>query len=891
MRMPAIKSPVTIALPAVTVFTVAVCVAVFTRAADEATPDRARGGDLTVHWNLLRNDDDSRSHHARWTITNNGSSPLPARGWTLYFSQMQMAEREPTISIDPGVKITHFSGDLLLMQPTDQFRAIPPGGSYTCEYHGTAPINKECWAPCGLYIVFEDDQGREDDPELIGRVTIEPFTRPEQINRGKLDETPIPTPAYLHEQNSKLSLLDADKLSPITPTPVVYQAAGGARMIDAAIRIRYGDGLASDAGYLARMLRPALGAAPLAEPGTEPNPNAILLKVADIDVAGESKTDGSEAYLLDVTADDGIIVTGADADGVFYGIQSLLQLLPPDAFVSGAPFPRGRPPVELPLVHVEDAPRYAYRGQHIDVSHNFHDKESILKLLDVMAFYKLNTFHFQVSDDEGWRIEIPELPELTEISGGRAHTSDHDGKLHPVYGAGPYRDPPSFGSGFYTREDYIEILRHARDLHIQVIPEINMPAHARGAIIAMKAREKRLMAQGNESLALEFRLHDPDDTSTYFSAQSFWDNTVCVVDEPVYRFAETIIRNFQEMFAEAGMPLTTWHFGADEVPGGVWTESPRCAAFLKDHPEIDGPSGLKNYFVRRMIDICESRGLQTACWQEAALDHVRVDGQSVDNPVPEFAGGQLVPYVWNNTRGNEDLCNRFANIGYPVVLCCVTNLYWDLAYNKDPLEPGLTWAGFVDARHPFEFVPEDVFKSTRVNAYGQKYDRAEMYQEREQLTDQGRENVLGIQGQIWCETIKGPQMLEYYAFPKMIGMAERAWSPQPDWATIADLDQHDAAVQVAWNEFANRFGQRELPRLDWLFGGIGYRLPPPGAVIENGRLHASSEYPGLLIRYTTDGSEPTAASPVYTKPVNVSGQVKVSTFDTRNRPSRATSVE
>ena len=542
-------------------------------------------------------------------------------------------------------------------------------------------------------------------------------------------------------------------------------------------------------------------------------------------------------------------------------------------------------------MHIEDAPRYAYRGQHIDVSHNFHDKEGILKLLDVMAFYKLNTFHFQVSDDEGWRIEIRELPELTEISGGRAHTSDNDGRLHPVYGAGPYRDPPTFGSGFYTREEYIEILRHARDLHIQVIPEINMPAHARGAIIAMKTREKRLMAEGNESLALEYRLHDPDDTSTYSSAQSFWDNTVCVVDEPVYHFAETIIRNFEEMFAEAGMPLITWHFGADEVPEGVWTESPRCAAFLKAHPEIDGPAGLKDYFVRRMIDICERRGLQTACWQEAALDHEMIDGVNYDNPVPEFAGGQLIPYVWNNTRGNEDLCNRFANIGYPVVLCCVSNLYWDLAYNKDPLEPGLTWAGFVDARSPFEFVPEDVFKSTRVNAFGHVYDRAAMYREREQLTDAGLRNVLGIQGQIWCETIKGPQMLQYYAFPKMLGMAERAWAAQPDWGRIADLDQHDAAVDIAWNEFANRLGRRELPRLDWLFGGIAYRLPPPGAVIENGRLHASSEYPGLVIRYSTDGSEPTAASAVYSTPVAVSGPVKISTFDTRNRASRAIFVE
>lgn len=849
------------------------------------TPRRARGGDLSVHWELLRNDDDTYSHHGRWTIANRGDQPLPASGWTLWFNMLHLAQPEPTLKIDPAVRISHFSGDLLKLEPTESFQAIPPGGEFTFEYQGVDRPNKESWAPAGLYIVFNNADGSEQRPELIGKVTVEPMTRPEQINRGKSDETPIPTPAWLHEQNSKLRLLPVDEISLITPTPVVLKQTRGELAIDRGFIVRFGDGLASDAGYLSQQLQWALGAAPRAEPGDAHGSNVILLQVGDVTVAGEKKKHGSEAYVLDVTADNGITIAGADADGVFYGIQSLLQLLPPTAFAGGM---RN---VAVPLVHVEDAPRYAYRGQHIDVSHNFHGKASILKLLDVMAFYKLNKFHFQVSDDEGWRIEIPELPELTEISGGRAHTSDNDGALHPTYGAGPFRDPPSFGSGFYTRADFIEILEHARDLHIDVIPEINMPAHARGAIIAMKTREKRLMAAGNDSLALEFRLHDPDDTSKYFSAQSFKDNTVCVVDEPVYHFAETIIGSFEEMFAAAGLRLETWHFGADEVPEGVWTESPRCAAFLKQHPEIDGPRGLKNYFVQRIIDICEERGLQTACWQEAALDHVLQDGDSIDLPVPEFAGGQLIPYVWNNTRGNEDLCNRFANMGYPIVMCCVTNLYWDLAYNKDPLEPGLTWAGFVDVRNAFEFVPEDMFKSTRVNAYGQAYDRAAMYREREMLTEQGLKNVLGIQGQIWCETIKGPQMLEYYAFPKMLGLAERAWAAQPEWARAADLDQFDAQVQIAWNEFANRLGQRELPRLDALFGGVGYRLPPPGGIVDNGRLTASTEYPGLTIRYTTDGADPTIASPVYAEPVAVQGPVKMSTFNTQGRASRTTTVE
>jgi hexosaminidase len=344
------------------------------------------------------------------------------------------------------------------------------------------------------------------------------------------------------------------------------------------------------------------------------------------------------------------------------------------------------------------------------------------------------------------------------------------------------------------------------------------------------------------------------------------------------------------MFQEAEVPLDVWHFGADEVPDGAWTQSPLCQKFLAEFPELGGPPGLKDYFVRRMLRILDRHQLQAACWQEAALDRVKINGQVRDDPIPEFAGGKLIPYVWNNLRGNEDLGNRFANMGYPVVLCCVTNLYFDMASNKDPLETGLSWGGFIDARHPFEFVPEDVFKSTRVDSMGRPYDRRQMYHQRQSLTPTGKTNVLGIQGQIWCETIKGPDMLQYYVYPKQISLAERAWAPQPSWAQHAELESHDQSAQEAWNEFANRLGQRELPRLDSLFGGTRYRLPPPGAVVDNGRLSASAEYPGLVIRYTTDGSDPTASSTKYSSPVAVTGTVKLATFDTKGRASRVTVV-
>lgn len=847
--------------------------------------EHAHGADLEIHWTLIENVSDGQSHRAKFSITNHGKAPLPAQGWTIYFNMLHIATNNPVLEAPPTVKFTHVSGDFISIQPTAQFAPVAPGGNYTFEYRAVEPVNKPSWGPSGVYIVFENAQGKEDKPEVIGKMVIEPFTRPEQINRGSVDQTPIPTPEFLHQQNQKLSRLDAARIGKVTPTPVTFKELSGNLNLSSEWTIVYQPGLEQDARYLVRLLKSIFGKELTIAEGPASADKTISLRLGKVQVAGVEKSQGSEAYTLNATPEKGIEIVGADSDGVFYGIQTLLQLLPPSAFKGG------QEAVSFPAVQIEDAPRYMYRGQHIDVSHNFHSKESILKLLDKMAFYKLNKFHFQVSDDEGWRIEIPEIPELTAISGGRAHTRDHDGILHPTYGAGPFRNPPTHGTGFYTRQDFIEILKHAHALHIDVIPEINLPAHARAALVALKTREKRLLAEGKTEEALKYRLYDPKDTSKYVSAQGFKDNAVCVVEEPVYHFAETIIRNFEEMFKEAGVPLKVWHFGADEVPAGVWTESPLCKKFLAEHPEIKGTTGLKNYFVKRILEVIHRHNLQAACWQEAALDHVMVDGKRQDNPVPEFAGGKLIPYVWNNLFGNEDLSNRFANMGYPVVLCPVTNLYWDLAYNKDPLETGLTWGGFIDARSPFELVPDDIFKSTRVDNMGKKFNRPELYQKRENLTDAGRKNILGIQGQIWCETIKGPKMLEYYVWPKQIGLAERAWSAQPEWAKLTDLAAHDAAVDEAWNEFANRLAQRELPRLDNLFGGTGYRLPPPGAVITDGKLEASAEYPGLTIRYTTDGSDPVATSTEYTRPLSVTGTVRLSTFDTKGRASRVITVK
>jgi hexosaminidase len=525
---------------------------------------------------------------------------------------------------------------------------------------------------------------------------------------------------------------------------------------------------------------------------------------------------------------------------------------------------------------------------HLDVARNFHSVGSIKRLLDAMALYKMNRLHLHLTEDEGWRIAIDALPELTKVGAFRGHTTDDADHLQPSYGSGPFADTTTgHGSGFYTREQYIDLLRYAWARHIEVIPEVNVPGHSRAAIKSMEYRYRQLMRDGNPTEAERYRLVDPDDASTYRSAQWYTDNVINVCRESAFSFVTVVIDELIAMHRDAGVPLTMIHTGGDEVPTGAWAQSPICATYLASHPEIDNPKNLQKAYFRRVSAYLHSKGIRTAGWEEIAMNF-RADGSWTPND--EFAGGDVVPFIWNSLRGAEDLGNRLANAGYPIVQSNVTNFYFDLAYNKDPREPGLYWGGFVNTRDAFEFVPFNVFRSMTTTPEGDLYTDAD-FAGMETLTQRGQRNILGMQGQLWSETLKGQNMLEYYYLPKMLGLAERAWVGQARWGDVANRVQRTAALNVAWNVFANTLAKREFPRLDRLNGGYNYRLAPPGAKVVDGRLVVNTAYPGMVVRYTVDGSDPTVEARLYSTPLEMGPEViKLSTFDARGRASLPTIV-
>jgi len=498
----------------------------------------------------------------------------------------------------------------------------------------------------------------------------------------------------------------------------------------------------------------------------------------------------------------------------------------------------------------------------LDVARNFHPKPVVLGTLDLLARYKVNVFHIHLTDDEGWRVEIPSLPALTAVGERRGHPPDSDRHLPPAFGSGPDVDRP-FGSGFYSRADYVEILRYAAARHIEVIPELEMPGHARAAITAMR---------GNP----QYVLSDPDDRSAYSTPQGYHDNVMNPALESTYRFIERVVGDLVAMHREAGVPLRHIHMGGDEVPAGVWEGSPAVQAYLRAHdlPSVDE---LWFVFYGRVEQILKAQALLPSGWEEIAVRKTSRDGQRTNIPNPDFATRGWRAYVWNNVLGwgNEDLAYRLANGGYDVVLSPVSNLYFDLAWNQNPEETGLDWGGYVDLRKPFQFIPLDYYRNAPVDP--------SVFVGKDRLTDYGRAHIVGIQGNLWSETLGGEGRLEYMMLPKLFGLAERAWAPDPDWARERDPAKSESLYREAWSRFVNVLGQRELPRLDREVPGVNYRIPTPGLRAQGGVVYCSLELPGFALRYTTDGSEPTVRSALVRGPIPFRGTIRVAAFNSTGR--------
>ncbi|HRN56889.1 MAG TPA: family 20 glycosylhydrolase, partial [Agriterribacter sp.] len=369
----------------------------------------------------------------------------------------------------------------------------------------------------------------------------------------------------------------------------------------------------------------------------------------------------------------------------------------------------------------------------------------------------------------------------------------------------------------------------------------------------------------------------------YLSAQMYKDNVVNVSRESTYRFYEKVVDEFAKMYEAAGLTMDIFHAGGDEVAEGAWTQSPEALELLRQHPEIRDPRNLQAYFFGELLKRMEKRGLEIHGWEEVALIK---DAAGKYIPNPEFANKKVVSYIWNNLFDYPDLGYRLANAGYKVVLCNVSNFYFDLAYNNDPKEPGLYWAGFIDTKNAWTFAPYNMLNTTLKGSMGSELIWDSPSSKWESLQPGARKNIIGVEAQLWSETIKGRDMLEYYMLPKLIGFSESAWSPERKWETQSNRRLRLKNIAEEWNRFANTIAQKEFPRLAHTNGGYAYRVPPAGVIVENGQAKANVALPGISIHYTTNGSEPTQRSAIYEGPIPATGTLQFKTFDAAGRSGR-----
>ena len=796
-----------------------------------------------VSWRLVQNQlKDGTGFRAAFTVHNTTSDTLRDE-WKLYYNQTHRLPVPP----GPGATayVEHMSGEWYRVVPMKTFR-LAPGDSTRITYESYACLINRSDMPVGPYWVFGE---ADDKPVPVTDFTASPIGL-DQLPCSKNHNFPPPGAATNFARNAALQPLEEGAYPRLVPSPRSVQRADGYFNLNAQTTVEYTTEAARETFNLLHELKQTLKANLSTREGIASGANSIQLR---IDPLLQKAT--PEAYRLDINGTR-VQLTGSDAAGLYYGIQTLLAL------DDGSH--------QLPQGIIEDAPRFPYRGFMLDVARNFYPKKEVLAILDLMGRYKLNKFHFHLTNDEAWRLEIPGLPELTRVGSRRGHPENPEAPeyLPPAYGSGPFSGK-SRGSGHYSTTDYREILQYAAERHIEVIPEISMPGHIRAGIAAMEVRERGSTV---DSKPVSYRLDEPADRSEYRSVQLHPDNVVNVCQESTYSFIEKVVDEVLQMHQKAEVPLRVLHTGGDEVPGGVWTASPACEALIASEASVSNVDDLARYFRIRVADMLKSKGVKMAGWEEVALQ--KKDGEWVVDEA--FQPYQPLTYIWNNLRGAEDLGYKIANAGYPTVLADVTHLYFDLAYDNDPRETGLYWGGYIDERKAFTFNPYDLYSSLPTDNAGNAY-AADAFDDMVRLAATGRDNIEGIQGQLWSETVTTPNRWQYYLLPKLLGLAERAWSAQPD----------DSAK--AYNAFVHTIGRYELPRLaQW---GYDYRVPPPGGRIVNGQLEINTAYPKLSVHYSTASPEVSQTDAPYTGPAKIAGPVWIRAFDAAGKGSRVERVE
>lgn len=447
--------------------------------------------------------------------------------------------------------------------------------------------------------------------------------------------------------------------------------------------------------------------------------NSIILENS------KKAADKKDEYHLAVTKDK-INIEGISNEAVFYGIQTLLQLLPTD---NSSSINNG---FQLPQVTITDYPRFQYRGMHLDVGRHFFGPNEVKKYIDYLAFHKFNTFHWHLTEDQGWRIEIKRYPKLTSVGGFR------NGTVIGHY-PGTGNDSIHYG-GFYTQKEVKEIVKYAQDRYIIIIPEIEMPGHSSAAIAAYP----QLSCFPDEDTQIKPNIPWAGSRKVKQVQQTWgvFPDVYCPT-EYTFKFIENVLDEVMTLF-----PSKYIHIGGDECPKTYWKRSEFCQKLIKEK-NLKDEEGLQSYFIRRIEKYVNSKGRKIIGWDE-------------------ILQGGLAPNATIMSWRGESGGIAAAQQHHDVIMTPGKYVYFDHAQIKN--EDSVTIGGYlpIDTVYNYEPVPKEL-----------KADEAKY--------------VLGAQGNVWTEYIGNESKLEYMIFPRMSALSEVLWSPK-ELRDLNDFDKRLPAM-------------------------------------------------------------------------------------------------
>ncbi|MEA3426169.1 MAG: beta-N-acetylhexosaminidase [Bacteroidota bacterium] len=440
------------------------------------------------------------------------------------------------------------------------------------------------------------------------------------------------------------------------------------------------------------------------------------------------------AYHLQVNR-TGVQIKGDGAIGTFYGVQSLVQLLPVEK----------KKELTVPALEIEDQPRFAYRGMHLDVGRHFYPIDFIKKFIDYIALHKMNTFHWHLTEDQGWRIEIKKYPKLTQVGAFRNGTIIGH---HPGTG----NDQTKYG-GYYTQEQVKEIVKYASDRFITVIPEIEMPGHASAAIAAYP----ELSCFPDEATKHPAKVSWYGD-STGKQVQQAWGiyPDVFAPTEYTFKFLENVLDEVIALF-----PSTYIHIGGDECPKENWKRSAFCQQLIKQKGLKD-EHDLQSYFIQRIEKYLNSKGRQIIGWDE-------------------ILEGGLAPNAtvmsWRGEKGGIEAAKQKHN----VIMTPNSYVYFDYAQNKQ--EDSLVIGGYLTVQKVYNYEPVPAALAAEDTKY-----------------------ILGAQANVWSEYMKTPAKVEYMVFPRMSALSEVLWSRKEsrNWSDFEKRMEKQTKRYELWNASYNK---------------------------------------------------------------------------------------